>query len=165
MSKKFTNTDPYRADVGSMWAMLCDQDYWRRKYESMGATAVEFQQFDATDTALTVRSTRNVPADLPGFAKKIIGDTNHVTQSERYTRTGDTIRCQIEIAVKNVPGGTTGSMVIRPTGDGCAWDADLDVKVNIPLVGGKLEGVIHKETANNFVQEKGFNDSWLAGRG
>jgi len=113
MSKKFTNTDPYRADVDSMWAMLCDQDYWRQKYESMGATAVEFQQFDATDTALTVRSTRNVPADLPGFAKKIIGDTNHVTQTERYTRSGDTVHCQIGPGLGPVDAGKGGALGVK----------------------------------------------------
>lgn len=162
MAKKFTNSDPYSADADAMWAMLCDQDYWQQKYDSMGATAVEFQQFDVTDTALTVKSVRNVPADLPGFAKKIVGDTNHVTQTERYTRTDQAISSRIQIAVKNVPGGTTGAMVIKPTGAGSVWDADLDIKVSLPLVGGKLEGVILNETASNFVQEKQFNDSWLA---
>lgn len=164
MSTKFTNRDPYDADVAAIWAMLCDQEYWRQKYGSMGATDVQFQDFTASDAVLTVKSTRNVPADLPGFAKKIIGDTNHVTQNERYTKDGDRISCQIQIAVKNVPGGTSGSMVITPSGAGSVWDADLDVKVSLPLVGGKLEGVIRNETANNFVQEKRFNDSWLAAR-
>lgn len=162
MSKKFTNRDLYGADVAAIWAMLCDQEYWQQKYASMSATDVRFEQFAASDAALAVKSTRNVPADLPGFAKKIIGDTNHVTQSEQYTRSGDRISCQIQIAVKNVPGGTSGSMVITPSETGAVWDADLDVKVSLPLVGGKLEGVIHKETANNFVLEKRFNDSWLA---
>lgn len=162
MAKKFTNSDPYAADVDGMWAMLSTQDYWRSKYESLGATNLSFDQFDASDSAVTMTCQREVPADLPGFAKKIIGETNHVTQTERWTRAGDSAQAEITIQVKNVPGGTTGRMEIKPAAGGTVWDADLDIKISLPLVGGKLEGVMLDETTSNFRQEKVFNDSWLA---
>lgn len=162
MAKKFTNSDPYSSDLDGMWAMLSDQDYWTKKYESMGASNITFEQFAASDTSLTVQCRRDVPADLPGFAKKIIGETNHVNQTERWTRSGDSAHCDITIEVKNVPGGTTGTMDMKPSGDGTVWDADFDIKISLPLVGGKLEGVMLEETRANFVKEKAFNDSWLA---
>jgi hypothetical protein len=162
MSKKFTNSDPYDADLDAMWAMIGSQDYWTQKYESMGAKNVRFDQFDAGEAALTITSQRDVPADLPGFAKKIIGETNHVTQTERWTRSGDSAHCEISIEVKNVPGGTSGTMDMRPSGSGVVWDADFDIKISLPLVGGKLEGVMLEETRTNFTTEKAFNDSWLA---
>jgi hypothetical protein len=162
MSKKFTNSDPYDADLDAMWAMISDRDYWTQKYGSMGASNISFEQFDAGDAALTVTSRRDVPADLPGFAKKIIGETNHVTQTERWTRSADAAHCAITIEVKNVPGGTSGTMDMKPSGAGTVWDADFDIKISLPLVGGKLEGVMLDETRANFVKEKTFNDSWLA---
>lgn len=162
MSKKFTNSDPYDADLDAMWAMISSKDYWTQKYESMGATNTQFDQFDAGDTALTVKTQRAVPADLPGFAKKIIGETNHVTQTEQWTRSGDSAHCQITIAVKNVPGGTTGTMDMTTSGSGVVWDADFDIKISLPLVGGKLEGLMLDETRANFTTEKAFNDAWLA---
>ncbi len=161
MSKKFTNTDPYDATIDQMWAMLSDQSYWQAKYESMGAQNIAITTFEAGDTELTVSTQRDVPADLPGFAKKVIGETNHVTQTEKYTRAGDAISATEEILVKNLPGGTTGTMKITPSGAGSSWAADFDIKVSIPMVGGKLEGVMKGETAQNFKQEKAFNDQWL----
>lgn len=162
MAKQFTNSDPYDEGLDAMWAMICSQDYWQQKYESMGATDIRFDQFDAGDTALTVTSQRAVPADLPGFAKKIIGETNHVTQTERWTRSGDSAHCDITIHVKNLPGGTTGTMVMNATPTGTVWDADFDIKIGVPLLGGKLEQLMHEETTSNFKQEKAFNDTWLA---
>lgn len=162
MSKKFTNTDPYDANVDQMWAMLSDQDYWTAKYESMGASNVTFTQFNAGEDALTVVNERDVAADIPSFAKKIVGETNHVTHTERWTRAGDSATCSIEIVVKNVPGATTGTMDIKPSGSGSSWAADFDIKVSIPMVGGRLEGVMKDQTADNFKQEKVFNDQWLA---
>lgn len=161
MSKKFTNTDPYDATVDQMWAMLSEEGYWRAKYESMGAQNIVFPTFEASDTEITMVNERDVPADLPGFAKKIIGETNHVTQTEKWTRAGDAASATEEILVKNIPGGTTGTMKISPSGAGSSWAADFDIKVSIPMVGGKLEGVLKDETASNFKQEKVFNDQWL----
>jgi hypothetical protein len=165
MSKKFTNTDPYDASVDQMWAMICNQDYWTAKYESLGASNVRFTQFTADDDTLTLVNERDVPADLPSFAKKIIGDTNHLTHTERWTRSGDSAACTIEIQVKNLPGGTTGTMELNPSGSGSTWSADFDIKVGIPMVGGKLEGLLKDETGSNFRQEKSFNDQWLATNG
>lgn len=162
MSKKFTNTDPYAADMGQMWAMLSDQNYHQGKYESLGAANIRFTSFSADDTSITMVNERDVPADLPGFAKKIIGETNHVTQTERWTRAGDSATCAIQISVKNLPGGTTGTMDITPSESGCTWSADFDIKIGVPLVGGKLEDLMKNETASNFAQEKVFNDQWLA---
>lgn len=161
MAKKFTNKDPYDADVDTMFAMLSNKDYWSKKYEELGASNVTFNQFDASDSAVTVQTERDVPADLPGFAKKIVGDSNHVTQTEAWKRSGDSLHCEITIAVKNVPGGTTGTMDIKPAGAGTAWSADFDIKVSIPMLGGKFEKLMVDETGKSFVNEKKFNDTWL----
>ena len=111
MSKKFTNTDPYDASIDQMWAMLSDQGYHQAKYEALGAGNISFTEFNADSSAITMKNERDVPADLPSFAKKIVGETNHVTQTERWTRSGDSASCSIEIQIKNVPGGTTGYMM------------------------------------------------------
>lgn len=161
MAKKFTNTDHYDADLDAMWTMMTTQEWWKAKYESLGATNIEFHTFDTSDTSFTIVSERDVPADLPSFAKKIIGETNHVTQTEKWTRNADAANATIEILVKNIPGGTTGTMSITPSGSGTVWQSDFDIKVSLPLVGGKLEGVLKDETGSNFKQEKAFNDTWL----
>lgn len=163
MAKKFKNTDPYAASVDQMWAMLGDQDYWLKKYEALGAENVQFQTFESGADSIKVKTVREVPADLPGFAKKVIGEKNVVTQSEDWSRSGDSAHCDIHITVKGAPGATTGVMDIKPAGSGVEWSADFDIKVSVPMVGGKLEGLMHKETSANFVEEKKFNDAWLAG--
>lgn len=162
VSKKFTNTDPYDADMDAMWAMLSTQEYWQAKYEALGAKNVVFTTFDVSDDQITLVNERDVPADLPSFAKKIIGDTNHTTQKEVWTRSGDSASATEEIHVKNLPGGTTGTMKITTSGSGTVWNTDFDIKIGIPVVGGKLEGLMKDELGSNFTEEKTFNDGWLA---
>ena len=38
----------------------------------------------------------------------------------------------------------------------------MDIKSSIPLVGGKLEGSVQKETLASLDKEYAFNKEWLA---
>ena len=67
-----------------------------------------------------------------------------------------------DITTKGAPGGTDGTMSVKADGSGSTWSADFDIKVSIPLLGKKLEGIMLDETGENFVKEKAFNDEWLA---
>lgn len=162
MSKKFNNVDSYAGTPDQMWDMMSDQSYWASKYEALGATKLEWTTFNTGSEALTLSSVREVAANLPSAAKKIIGEKAVVTQVESWTRTGDELSCNIHIATKGAPGGTEGSMSITPAAGGCSWSADFDIKVSIPLLGKKLEGIMYDETVENFAKEKIFNEEWLA---
>lgn len=162
MSDTFKNTDQYAATPDQLWAMLCDQSYWNAKYAALGATDVQWIQFEPGDAELTLSSTREVAANLPGFAKKVIGETASVTQTEHWKRNGDHLSCQIEIATHGAPGGTHGTMSVTPNPAGATWTADFETKIQIPFLGHKVEHLMHDETAETFRVEKQFNDSWLA---
>ncbi len=162
MGKKFNNVDSYTGSPDQIWAMLSDQAYWAGKYETLGASNLQWKTFNATETALTVSSVREVAANLPAAAKKIIGDTAEVTQTEEWTKSGDELACKITITTKGAPGGTNGSMAVKAAGAGSTWSVEFDIKVSIPLLGKKLEGIMLDETGENFVKEKIFNDKWLA---
>ena len=162
MSKKFNNVDSYAGTPDQVWVMLSDQSYWDGKYEALGASNLQWKTFNASDDSLTVSSVREVAANLPAAAKKIIGETAEVTQTENWRRSGDDLTCQITIATKGAPGGTEGTMTVTPSAGGCTWTSNFDIKVSIPLLGKKLEAVMLEETGGNFVKEKAFNDEWLA---
>ena len=162
MSKKFNNVDSYDASVDQLWKMLADQTYWEQKYASMGATDLSWKTFNADDETLTISSVRSVSANLPGFAKKVVGETAEVTQTEEWSRTGDSLRCSIKIVTKGAPGGTNGSMSIEASGQGTTGSSDFDIKISIPMLGGKLEKIMFEQTGENFQEEKKFNDEWLA---
>lgn len=162
MSKKFNNVDTYSASIDQIWAMLSDQSYWESKYTELGATNLQWKTFNVGESALTVSSVREVAANLPAAAKKVIGETAEITQTEEWTKDDNGLNCTISIATKGAPGGTDGTMTVKSVDGNATWTADFDIKVNIPLLGKKLEGVMFEETGQNFANEKVFNDNWLA---
>lgn len=163
MSKKFTNVDSYSATPDQVWAMVTDKNYWESKYAATGASNLEWKTFNADGDSLTISSVRDVAATVPKVAQKIIGDTAQITQTEKWTRNGDALTSEVEILTKGAPGGTNGTTTVKPSGSaGSTWSADMEIKVPVPLMGGKLEGIMHEEMGKSFAEEKVFNEQWLA---
>lgn len=164
MATKISNTDRYDATPGQLLDMMRDEAYWSAKYEDLGASEFTLEEFADDGDTLRVKGRRVVPADLPSVAKKVIGDTNTVTQSEDWRPDGDGYVCDFAVEIANVPGGMKGWMKIVPVGEAQSdWILEYSIKVSIPLIGGKLEGVMKDETRANLEKEFAFNSAWVAG--
>jgi hypothetical protein len=97
---------------------------------------------------------------IPGFAKKFVGDEIHIVQSEDWNRAekGD-----IHIAIPGKPGDITGTALLTEDPDGTTETVNLAVKVHIPLVGGKIEGLVADMLAKALRAEHEVGVGWLAG--
>jgi len=162
MTKKVHNEDQYDSPPAALWAMISDKAYTESKYAALGAGNFQWLDHQSSEDSLTVSTVREVEANLPGFAKKTVGEKAVVTQTETWTKSGDTMTCDLKIAAKGAPGGTTGTLSIKPSGSGSVWATDMEVHIPIPLMGGKLEGVTLDETKSSLVKEYAFNKEWLA---
>lgn len=164
MSKKISRVDAYDASADAVWEMLCSRDYVDAKYQALGDQSTEVQTFDVADSSIVLRVERIVPADLPDFAKKVLGDTNKLIQNENWSASGDGYLCDLKIEFPGKPLHVTGRLEVKPTGDATSdWHVDMEIKAGVPLIGGKLEGVVQKETLASLDHEYAFNQEWLAG--
>ena len=162
MSKKIKQTDHYEATPDAMMAMLGSTEYVEAKYQALGDISAEIVEHTSTDTAMVLKVDRQVPSDLPDFAKKVLGDTNHLVQTETWSAAGDGYKCDLSIDSPGKPLTIKSRSEIVPSGDGSDWNVDMEIKASIPLVGGKLEGVVEKETRATMAKEYDFNKMWLA---
>lgn len=164
MSKKIARVDKYQASADDVWAMLHDRAYIDAKYQALGDIATEVETFDPSDSTIVLKVKRTVPADLPDFAKKILGDTNRLVQDETWRDTSDGYACDLRIEFPGKPLHITGKLLVKATGEATSdWVVDMEVKASVPLIGGKLEGVVEKETRASLDNEYSFNQDWLAG--
>lgn len=98
---------------------------------------------------------------IPGFAKKFVGHEIHIVQSEDWNRPekGD-----IHITIPGKPGDITGTALLTEDPEGTTETVNLSVKVNIPLVGTKIEGLVADLLAKALRAEHKVGVHWLAGR-
>ena len=98
---------------------------------------------------------------IPGFAKKFVGDEINIVQTEDWTSPE---KGNIHVAIPGKPGEMAGTAHLTEDPDGTTETVNLTVKVNIPLVGGKIEGLIADLLAKALRAEHKTGVKWLAGR-
>ncbi len=63
-----------------------------------------------------------------------------------------------------MPGEIRGRSRIAAAGSGSALVVTAQVKVSIPLIGGKLEKVVAEQVEKLLAAEAEYAEKWLAGR-
>jgi hypothetical protein len=101
---------------------------------------------DAHDDTAKVVVSRTMPADVPDFMKKMIGETVDVVQTEDWgapdadgQRTADVV-----VQIKGQPAVMNGTAAIVASGGEVVMQIEGDLKVSIPFVGKKVEPEIAK---------------------
>jgi hypothetical protein len=130
---------------------VCDHQHVLRrtvqiKRDDKGMT-VEIDQFQAA-------------RGLPGFAKKLVGDEINIVQTEDWTSPA---KGNIHLAIPGKPGEMSGTALLTEDPDGTTETVNLSVKVNIPLVGGKIESVIADLLSKALRAEHEVGVKWLKG--
>jgi uncharacterized protein YndB with AHSA1/START domain len=140
MAKTITYEMAYDAPVEAVAAMLADPAFREEVCRSQGVTKVDVT-VDVQGDAKTVRIDQWQPTQgMPSFARKIVGDETNIVQEESWTSQG---HGDITVTIPGKPGDMSGTAVLSPTGDGGTLESvEMTVKVKIPLVAGKLEGLI-----------------------
>jgi len=163
MTAKAGVTDPYPVSPEGVVEMLLNRDYVMAKYEALQDRQFEVLQLERTDDGHVFKVDREVDANLPDIAKKVLGDTNRLVQSEVWRKSGDGYVADVKIDSPGKPVAITGSFEVMPSGDGAAtWTVDFTIKASVPLVGGKIEKIVAQEAQDNLGKEYTFNKQWLA---
>lgn len=160
---KMTVTHRFDADVETVYRLMADKDFMVRKYADQGATDIEVDSDEKADGP-TIVTKRKVTIDLPGFAKKVMAPTNTVVQTDEWRPAdGDGRRvCRYKVEVQGVPSRIDGTVTLSPDGDGTREDVVADVKVSIPLLGGKLEKFAVESGVKTIEQEAAFTTKELS---
>jgi len=159
MAKRITHEMTYDASLPEVAAMLADADF-RKEVCTRQHVLRSDVDIVRTDVATTVRIEQyQSAAGIPSFARKFVGEEIHIVQQETWTSAdhGDVL---VEIPGK--PGDMTGTATLTESGGSTIERVELTVKVAIPLVGGKIEGLIADLLLAALRTEEKVGHEWLA---
>ncbi|HET7684357.1 MAG TPA: DUF2505 domain-containing protein [Marmoricola sp.] len=118
-------------------------------------------QGSGTSAGMSVRVDQYRPADdVPGFAKKLVGDEINILQEEEWS---SPTQADLSVTIPGKPGSMTGTIRLVRDDAGTTEVVSAQVKVNIPLVGGKVEGFIGDMLLRALRAENKVGVRWLAG--
>ena len=155
----------YDADVETVYALISDPAYIERKYVAIGGRDVAVDRSESGDGGCEVVTKRTVDIDLPGFAKKVLTPSQSPVQTEKWAPADASgVRaCTYFVTVPNVPSRVEGTHTLRPAaGGGTDHVIDIEAKVSIPLIGGKLEKLAADQGSADIEAQFVHTDAELA---
>jgi uncharacterized protein YndB with AHSA1/START domain len=166
MSTTMRVTHQLAGDVEAVYALVTDPDFLERKFAAGGAKDVTVTAEPTPDGGTRLVINRKVTLDLPGFAAKFVQPTNTFVQTENWGAAGTDGRrvCSYEVEVQGVPSHIAGTVTLSPDGGQTRQDIEAQMKVSIPLVGGRLEKVAVENGTKLLEKEADFTNAELATR-
>jgi len=158
---RFSHRLHYDAAPGTVHEMLADPTFREKVCVELDAMRREVT-IDTAGPGMTVVVDQTQPAQgIPSFVRKIVGDELHVVQRESWR---DDRSADLTVEIPGKPGRFTGTIELAGHGTGTVETVSGDVKVRLPMVAGKLEGLIADLLTAALDIEQRVGEEWLTGR-
>ena len=154
MGTKVVKELVYDASPEEVAAMLNDAAFREHVLERMHVLRGHATSEDGVVTIEQVQST----ASLPSVATKIVGSEIRIVQVERWSGT----RADIEVSIPGKPGEMAGTAGLTADGSRTVERVHMEITVRLPLVGGKLEGLVADMLVKALEKEHETGVTWLA---
>ncbi len=141
--------------------MLTSESYLLAKGD--GALAASHSVTTDANSA-TVIITRTLPSDFPDLVRQFVGETVTVVETQVWSLTdADAERHgTMSIEISGAPVTMKATTVIRKTATGAAVVINGQIKVAVPLIGGRVETHVLEHLADVIAEEQHIGVQWLA---
>jgi hypothetical protein len=159
MSTRFEHRATFSSPAGIVYSTLVDRAFLEERLRVLGGKNAALVEYSGGDDQVSLRLRQGVDANrLPGAVKAILKGDLIVEREEHWAARASTAKATIS----GVPGDIKSRTVLNERDGGCELVTTAEVRVGIPLVGGKLEGVIAEQVGKLLAAESEFTGTWLA---
>lgn len=140
MATRLIHDITYDAPLDQVSAMLGDAAFREDvcAYQRVLRSSVDVEEH--ADGTRTVVVEQVQPArGIPSFAKKFVGDEIDIVQREEWTSAD---AAELHVTIPGKPGEMIGTIRLEERDGRTTETVDVLIKVHVPLVGGKIEGLI-----------------------
>ncbi|WP_104107591.1 DUF2505 domain-containing protein [Nocardioides sp. 616] len=160
MTKRIHHVLTYDAPLDAVAAMLLDPAFRDQVCQRQHVLSHSVQ-VEETPAGTQVRVQRvQAASGIPSFAAKFVGDRIDIVQTETW----QDARADYTVSIPGKPGQITGVAELAESAGVTTETVTLDVKVSIPLVGGKIEGLVHDLLVKALRTENTVGTDYLASR-
>ena len=159
MTKSLSLDLPYDAPLDKVAAMLADPAFREAVLDAQRVLRRTVTITESDAGREVVLDSAQAADGVPSFARKLVGDEIEIVQRELWTT--DTT-ATLEVTIPGKPGEMKGTTTLSEAGGVTTQRTSLDVKVSIPLVGGKIEQLVADLMARALKKEHRVGREWLA---
>ena len=157
---RFRHELAYDATPAEVFEMLADPAFRERVSAALDVVSAEVTLERSGEGFSFTNDQVQRTAGLPSFAKKFAGDTTRAVQVEEWAdAAGGTLR----IDTPGKPASCAGTIRLEASGSGTTEVVELEIRMKVPLVGGKLEALMAEQVRNGMDVEHSVGEAWLRG--
>lgn len=160
MATKLSYDLTYDAPLTDVGEMLMDPAFREQVCEAQHALRHEVSVDEEGGTRTVVIDQVWASDGIPGFARKFVGDEINLVQTEQWS---DVEHGTVEVAIPGKPGQMKGTIRLVESGGTTTETVEMEIKVSIPLVGGKIEGLVADLLTKALSRENKVGRAYLAG--
>ncbi|MCD6060036.1 MAG: hypothetical protein K0R03_1918 [Moraxellaceae bacterium] len=160
----------YPASPERLWQVFGQPDYPHRKYAAQGITAYCVRQFDvsADRISLDLERTLAVPVErIPHFVQRFVHPEQVLHYVSHWHRdAGGHCSFDLKILLPGLPVSIEGRGELRQSAANASrLSIDFDIRVPVPLLGGKIEKLLAGFIEKSFRDDHAFTLQYLAEAG
>lgn len=157
---KFRHELRYDAPPADVFAMLADPDFRRAVGTAQDVVSAEVTITPQGDGFVLRNDQVQKTAGLPSIAQKFVSDTTRAVQHEDWSGPR---AASVVIEAPGKPAEIKGTARLEDAAGGTLEVVELEVKVKVPLIGGKLEALLADRLHEALDAENAVGRRWLAG--
>lgn len=151
------------ANVDDVVGLALDPQFRVAVCRATGAISQQVSVEERADGWVVVTADRTMPADVPDFVRKLVGETIRLVQEETWLPADGSGRrtARLELRIVGQPATMTGSILVSAGADGARELVTGDLRVAIPFIGRKLETEVAKGILAAARKEQETGREWL----
>jgi carbon monoxide dehydrogenase subunit G len=158
---KFRHELQYDAPPDQVFEMLADPAFRQAACEAQDVISTDIELDRDGDGFTLVIDMLQRTDDLPGFARTFAGASTRAVQRETWTNTSGG---ELQIEAPGKPMSMRGTIRLEPDGAGTTEVVELEIKVKVPLIGGKLEKLMADKVTAGMDAEHQAGTAYLSGK-
>jgi hypothetical protein len=159
---RFQHQIAYDSPPDTVYAMLVDPSFRQRVCQALRASRHEVTvERHAGGMSVVVDHTQP-SRGVPSFARKLVGEEIRIVQREQWA---DRSRGLLVLDIPGKPGRLDGDITLTGSPEGSLETVTGDLTVKVPIVGGRLEGLVADLLHRALEAEQRVGRAWLAGAG
>jgi hypothetical protein len=156
----------YPAPAPAVYRMMTDPEFQRQRAKAGNPEQADSSVVTTDDGDVLITLDRLLAVQLPGMLQKLTGDKVriHETQTWHHADPEATKRDgRLTVGVAGHSGGVEGTLHLDGSPDATAVVVDAEIKIGVPLVGGKIESWIAEMLTKFLTKDEELGRAWLNG--
>jgi hypothetical protein len=130
-------------DVEAVYAAISGEGWAAAKAKAFDDDSRQESRTVGDGGAVTLAVSRGLPDGIPGFLEKLLPSGGRVLQTETWGPLEQGARRGTWSGhIPGAPATVGGTMSLEPSGSGTRYSIKGEVKVHVPLIGGKAESFV-----------------------